>query len=117
MDQAFLLRQSGDIKILTVNNLLVEYQNREILLLAQNHIDQGFTKFVVDLDDMPYTNSVGLNFLISLQARCQDKGGAITLVNVSKKILQLLEVTKLQPLFQITDSVEAALRLMNAEQH
>ena len=113
MDQAYAFSQSGDIKVLRVKNLLSEFTNREILVQAQDCIDQGFTKFVVNLEGMPYTNSVGLNFLISLQARCQDREGALVVAQVSDKIIQLLEITKLQPLFTITDSVEDALALIN----
>ena len=54
-----------------------------------------------------------MDFLISLQARCQDRKGALAVANVSQKIIQLLEVTKLQPLFTITESVEEALALIN----
>ena len=113
MDQPYEFSQSGNTKLLRVGSLLSEFTNREILKLAQDWIDQGFTKFVVNLEGMPYTNSVGLNFLISLQARCQDRDGALVVANVSDKIVQLLEVTKLQPLFTLTDSVEEALLLIN----
>lgn len=113
MDQVYELSQSGRVKLLRVHNLLNEFTNREILGVAQDCIDEGYNKFIVDLEGMPYTNSVGLNFLISLQARCQDKTGALVVMNVSKKILQLLEITKLQPLFHLTDSVDEALRLLD----
>ena len=112
MDQVYNFSQFGSIKVLQVHNLLSEFSNREILKLAQDCIDDGYTKFVVDLDGMLYTNSVGLNFLISLQSRCQDQDGALVVANVSKKIIQLLKITKLQPLFQLTDSVEEALQLI-----
>ena len=113
MDQAYAFSQAGNVKVLRVNNLLSEFTNREILQLAQDCIDQGFTKFVVNLEGMPYTNSVGLNFLISLQARCQDRQGAVVVSHISNKIIQLLEVTKLRPLFTITQSEEEALALIN----
>ena len=113
MDQVYELSQSGSIKVLRVHNLLSEFANREILGAAQGCIDEGFNRFVVDLEGMPYANSVGLNFLISLQSRCQDQNGSIVIVNVSKKIIQLLEITKLQPLFHLTDSVDEALRLLD----
>lgn len=112
MSQAYQLTPKEGTMLLTIRNLLSEYTNREILHHAQTSIDEGFTNFVVDLRGMPYTNSVGLNFLILLQARCQESGGQLVVANVSDKILQLLDITKLQPLFQLTDSVEAALRLM-----
>lgn len=113
MDQSYEFSQSGNIKVLRVNSLLGEFANREILSQAQDCIDDGFTKFVVSLEGMAYTNSVGLNFLISLQARCQDHDGAVVVAHVSDKIIQLLEITKLRPLFTITDSVEEALSLIN----
>ena len=64
MDQSYEFSQSGNIKVLRVNSLLGEFTNREILSQAQDCIDDGFTKFVVSLEGMAYTNSVGLNFLI-----------------------------------------------------
>jgi anti-sigma B factor antagonist len=115
MNQAYQLTPTGDVMLLTVRNLLSEYTNRDILRHAQSSIDAGFAHFVVDLGGMPYTNSVGLNFLISLQARCQERDGQLVVANVSDKILQLLDITKLQPLFQLTDSVEAALRLVQQD--
>ncbi|MEZ4986249.1 MAG: STAS domain-containing protein [Saprospiraceae bacterium] len=105
--------QVADVLILKVHHLLGEYANRQLLTAAQQRIDAGNILMIVDLGSMPYTNSVGLNFLISLQARCQEKHGQIVLANASDKLMQLLEITKLQPLFQLTSSVEEALQLIN----
>lgn len=95
--------------MLEVYNLLNEYANREILLAVQSKIDEGFSTFVVDLKDIQVMNSVGLNFLIVLRARSEDKGGRIAVVNASHKVMQLLEMTKLRPMFQLSGSVEEAV--------
>ena len=110
MNPAYDLKSSKDIQILSVKSLLNEYTNRDILQAAQKQIDFGFCKFVVDLANMPYTNSVGLNFLISLQARCKEQGGDMVVANVSTKIMQLLEVTKLHDILNLSDTVEDGFR-------
>ena len=110
MNIQYSIQEDGPVLILTVSNLLHEYGNREILQAAQQRIDEGFTNFVIDLSEAPYMNSVGLNFLITMQSRCTDKGGRVVIANPSGKIIQLLEVTKLLPLFHVTDSVDAAVK-------
>ena len=115
MEISYDLRQNEEVAVLTVYDLLAEYGNREILRDAQRRIDQGFTNFVVDLSKVPYMNSVGLNFLITLQARCTDQGGRLVVANASKKVVQLLEVTKLLPLFHLTDSVADAMLVMQQQ--
>lgn len=110
MSQTYHLTASEGVQILRIKSLLSEYTNRTILEAAQQKIDEGFNKFIVDLEGMPYTNSVGLNFIISLLARCQEQGGDIVVANASTKIMQLLEVTKLHDIFHLSNSVEDAFQ-------
>lgn len=110
MSPAYELKSVKDIQVLCVKSLLSEYTNRDILKVAQQQIDKGFCNFIIDLAGMTYTNSVGLNFLISLNARCQEEGGKVVVANVSTKIMQLLEMTKLHDILNLSDSVEDGLR-------
>jgi anti-sigma B factor antagonist len=114
METIYDLRQKEAVAVLTVYDLLAEYDNREILRDAQRRIDQGFTNFVIDLSKVPYMNSVGLNFLITLQARCTDQGGRLVVAHASPKVVQLLEMTKLLPLFHLSDSVANAIQTLEA---
>lgn len=110
MSQTYHLLVSKGIQVLRVQSLLSEYSNRAILEAAQQKIDEGFNQFVLDLTGMPYTNSVGLNFIISLQARCKEQGGDMVVANASTKIMQLLEITKLHDIFHLSNSVEDAFQ-------
>lgn len=67
--------RNGGIQILKVKDLLSEHSNNEILQVAQQRIDEGHNRFVVDLSQVRFMNSVGLNFLITLRARSQEQGG------------------------------------------
>lgn len=115
MSERYKLSAPADVQVLTLYDLISEYANREILAVAQRRIEQGFANFVVDLGPIEVMNSVGLNFLIMLRGRTGDHGGRIAVANASAKIMQLLEITKLRPLFHVTDSVEEAVRSLKAE--
>lgn len=109
MDPNYNITKQNNVQVLEVRNLLNEFANKEILRAVQNKMDEGFSNFVVDLKQIAFMNSVGLNFLIMLKARSNDKGGHIAVANVSTKVMDLLEMTKLRPIFQVNNSVEEAV--------
>ena len=53
-------------------------------------------------------NSIGLNLLILIQERAKKLRGKVMLVQVSPLVTKLLKMTKLYPLFEITETVEEA---------
>ncbi len=109
MNPNYSITRTANVQVLEVRNLLNEHANKEILQAVQSIIDEGCSDFVVDLKQIQFMNSVGLNFLITLRARSNDKGGQVAVANASKKVVQLLEMTKLRPIFQVNNSVEEAV--------
>ncbi|MEL7020345.1 MAG: STAS domain-containing protein [Bacteroidota bacterium] len=105
----YTLSNRDQVQILTVADLLNEFTNQEILAAVEAKIAAGFTNFVIDLKPMAFMNSIGLNFLIAVRARTQESGGDVAVANPSEKIKQLLEVTKLQDVFNIATNVEDAM--------
>jgi len=112
MNPNYNITKAENVQILEVRNLLNEYVNKEILQAVQSKIDEGFSNFVVDLKQIQFMNSVGLNFLITLKARSNDNGGRVAVANASGKVVQLLEMTKLRPIFQVNNSVEEAVAFL-----
>lgn len=113
MNNQYSISSQNEILILEVRNLFNEFVIRDILKAAQAKIEKGFSKFVVDLSAVEYMNSVGLNLLINLKTKSKDFGGQVVVANASKKIIHLLEVTKLKPLFCLTDSVDEAIQSLS----
>lgn len=109
MNPNYNIKKQDNVQVLEVRNLLNEFANKEILQAVQSKIDEGFFNFVVDLKQIAFMNSVGLNFLIMLKTRSNDKGGQVAVVNVSAKVMELLEMTKLRPIFQVSNSVDEAV--------
>lgn len=103
-------QHNNHIQVLQVTSLLNEYDNKSIMKEVDNRIGEGWNKFVLDLSLMNVMNSVGLNFLIFMMKKSQKSGGNFAIANASQNIIKLLEVTKLKSLFQLSTSVDEAMK-------
>jgi len=114
MDKPFTITDRADsIQLLHVRDLLSEIDNREIMRAVEAKIDKGFPNFIVDLSAISYMNSVGINFLIKMRRRARESGGKLAVVHASGKIKQLLDITKLRPMFFLTDSMQEAMEFIS----
>ena len=112
MSHSFL-QHNDNTQILEIKSLLNEYDNKAIMRAVEERIDSGNNKFVLDLSEMDFMNSVGLNFLISFTKKLKNSGGGLALANASLQIVKLLEVTKLKTFFLLEPSVDDALRRLD----
>ncbi len=72
-------------------------------------IDDKKNKVVVDLDEVKFINSSGLGMLIGGLTTLRNNGGEMKLARASKKIEELLKMTKLSTVFDIHKSVNEAV--------
>ncbi len=73
-------------------------------------VAEGSSQIVVDLTDVPFIDSAGLELLCELQTSCIDGGAHLRLTGVNEVCSEILRLTELQSQFQIHDSVEEAAR-------
>lgn len=66
-------------------------------------------KIVLNLSSVNYIDSGGLGTLVSLYTTARNAGGAIKLANLTQRVDDLLQVTKLVTIFEVFDSEEAAV--------
>lgn len=69
----------------------------------------GKKQIVLDLAGVEFMNSSGLGMLIGGASKLKNAGGQLKLANASEKILALIKITKLSPLFEHYDTVKAAV--------
>ncbi len=96
-----IIKLSGELIDRNQANKLIE-EFDEMLLTKK-------PKFIFDLAELKYLNSSGLNVLINFMSKSRKEGGEIVIANVSKKVNELLIITKLTTLFTVTDSVEKGI--------
>ncbi len=112
--------QKDEIQILKVDNLMLDYENRQLLRLVESKIEDEFRYFIIDLSQLKFINSVGLSFLIAVLTKSRNMGGETIITSVSEKIAQLLAITKLKSIFiassNLEEGIEAMQNLVNHQQ-
>jgi stage II sporulation protein AA (anti-sigma F factor antagonist) len=72
-------------------------------------IDRGKYRLVVDMSELTYVSSMGLRSFITIGQLAQQKGGRLRLCRLSGLVKQVFEITRLNSVFPIHDSIESAL--------
>jgi len=73
-------------------------------------IQQGQKKVLLNLGDVSYVDSAGLGEIVQSYATVTKNGGKLKLLNVTKRIKDLLSITKLLTVFECHDSEADALK-------
>lgn len=106
----YAIHEHAAIQVVQVNNLFNELENNIILQEIKSRIEKGFNDFIVDLSELDFMNSVGLNFLLSLMNAAKTSGGYFAIANANEQVINLLRITKLSDMFTLTSTVEEALQ-------
>ena len=82
----------------------------ETLFELQNVLRQQHSDLVIDLAGVPYMDSAGLGAILTAFTSCQRHENKFALANVSERVRVLLQITKVDTLLPIFDSVAEAER-------
>ena len=101
----------GDVMVVTITGDITLNQGGDVLLKdkIQSLLQQGQKKLVLDLGGVAYVDSTGLGQLVQIHATTKNQGGSMRLANTTKKLKDLLVVTKLVTVFDSYDSQKEAL--------
>jgi anti-sigma B factor antagonist len=97
-------------KVFHLKGRLMDQQQADRLMGALDSELKGDHKSVIlDMSELQYMNSTGLNILINVLNRTRSAGGDTIIAGVSSSVRQLFVVTKLDTVFAITSSVDEAV--------
>jgi anti-sigma B factor antagonist len=68
------------------------------------------TRIVLNLGDVDYIDSSGIGELVSGYTSVKNRGGELKLLNLTKKVHDLLQITKLYTVFEVHSDEHAAVR-------
>jgi anti-sigma B factor antagonist len=106
-------KQNGFAVLNLSGNLIEKGQAMGLLEQADVLAKENCSKWIIDLKDLIYMNSSGLNTLIQLLTKARVAGGEAVLFNMNKKINELILITKLHTLFKIAETKEDAITFLN----
>ena len=108
-------RAVGDVVVLDLKGKITLGEGDELLKDKVNSlVNQGHKKIVLSLADVPYIDSAGLGEVVRTYTTVSRQGGSLKLLNLTKRITDLLSITKLLTVFETFDSENEAVRSFSA---
>ncbi len=71
---------------------------------------KGDKKFLLDLSDVSYIDSSGIGEMVSGFTTVTNNGGQFKLLGLTKRVKDLLQITKLYTVFEVFDDETEAVR-------
>ena len=99
-------RVSGDVTVITIGGEITLSAGGDVQLKdkIQSLLQQGRKKILLDLGNVSYVDSAGLGQLVQATVTATKNGGKLKLLNLTKRLNDLLVVTKLSTVFDIVDN-------------
>ena len=72
-------------------------------------LSKGNKKILLNLGDVNYIDSSGIGELVSAFTTTKNQGGELKLLNLTKKVHDLLQITKLYTVFDVKDDEAGAV--------
>ena len=105
----------GDVVVLDLKGKVTLGQGDELLKDKVNSlVNQGQRKIVLNLAGVPYVDSAGLGEIVRTYTTVSRQGGSMKLLNLTKRITDLLAITKLLTVFETFDVESDAVRSFSA---
>jgi anti-sigma B factor antagonist len=104
-------RTVGDVVIVDVSGKITLGDGGDVTLRdkMRSLVQQGQKKVLLNLGEVSYVDSAGLGEIVQSYATVTKNGGSLKLVNVTKRIKDLLSITKLLTVFECHDGEAEAV--------
>jgi anti-sigma B factor antagonist len=78
--------------------------------VVKDLLTKGQKKILLNLGDVNYIDSSGIGELVSAYTTVRNQGGELKLLKLTKKVHDLLQITKLYTVFDVKDEETAAVK-------
>src|SRR5437764_12115147 len=108
-------RAVGDVTVLDLKGKITLGEGDELLKDKVNSlVNQGRRKILLNFADVPYVDSAGLGEIVRTYTTVSRQGGSLKLLNLTKRITDLIAITKLLTVFETFDTENDAVRSFSA---
>jgi len=104
-------RQIGDVNVVDVAGRITLGEGSSALRdSVREMVGKGQKKILLNLGEVSYIDSSGIGELVSAFTTVTNAGGQLKLLNLTKRVKDLLQITKLYTVFDVHDSEVSAVR-------
>ena len=108
-------RTVSDVTVLDLKGKMTLGEGDELLKDRINSLlSNGRKKLVLNLEAVPYIDSAGLGEIVRTYTTVSRQGGSLKLLNLTKRIEDLLSITKLLTVFDTFESEADAIKSFSA---
>jgi anti-sigma B factor antagonist len=109
-------RHIGDITVLDISGRITLGEGNVMLReIVRELADKGNKKIVLNLGEVQYIDSSGIGELVKTHTTVRNQGGQLRLVNLNKRVNDLLQLTKLSAVFDIEGDEASAIRSLRGD--
>jgi len=103
------IRRRGDVVVVAPQkDLDGQHETLELGRQVEEALARGDRSLIVDLSGVKYANSSGLGALVAAHLKTRELGGELYLTGVSKRILNILDITRLAGVFRMAETEDDA---------
>ena len=103
-------RQVEDITVVDLTGRIKLGEGSSLLReTVKDLLSKGQKKILLNLGDVDYIDSAGVGELVSAFTSVRRDGGELKLLNLTRRVTDLLQITKLYTVFDIKDDEAAAI--------
>ena len=104
-------RQVGDVTVVDVAGRITLGEGSSALRDAlRDMINKNQKKILLNLGEVNYIDSSGIGELVSGFTTVTNSGGQLKLLNLNKRVKDLLQITKLYTVFDVHEDEAGAIR-------
>ncbi|OLE14875.1 MAG: anti-anti-sigma factor [Acidobacteria bacterium 13_1_20CM_4_56_7] len=104
-------RQVDGVSIVDCNGRITLGEGSIVLRdTVKDLLSKGQKKILLNLGDVNYIDSSGIGELVSAYTTAKNQGGELKLLKLTKKVHDLLQITKLYTVFDVKDDETAAVK-------
>ena len=104
-------RQVGDVTVVDVAGRITLGEGSATLRDAmRDMVSKNQKKILLNLGEVSYIDSSGIGELVSGFTTVTNSGGALNLLNLNKRVKDLLQITKLYTVFDVHEDEAGAIR-------
>ena len=103
-------RQQQDVTVVDLSGQIKLGEGSSVLRdTVKDLLGKGQKKILLNLADINYIDSSGVGELISAFTSVRNQGGELKLLDLTKKVHDVLQITKLYTVFDVRDNEAAAI--------
>jgi anti-sigma B factor antagonist len=104
-------RQVGDVLVIDAAGRITLGEGSSALRDKIREVStQGNKKILLNMAEVSYIDSSGIGELVSGFTSVTNHGGVLKMLNLTKRVKDLLQITKLYTVFDVHDDEAAAIR-------